>query len=452
MKRFSFILVFEHNAQSLNTDRLDTSTGMTHFQFSVPKNSEKSAKYRTEGNKHYAKKTPQQLLIALKLYNQSICFAPNGSEDLSIGYANRSAVYFDLKLFDVCIQNIELSRNTAAFPARLIDKLRNRERHCKRWMTKNQDSDILVPTLSYPPHNTVPFIANCLELRKSWQYGRYLIANQDLTVGQIIAIEQPFSTSVSLQQQYERCENCLMECSRSLLPCQMCTAVMFCSEQCREEAMNRFHRFECPVIDLINNELESIEKLSVRITLCAVSTFGSVDAFRRFTQMAMYQDNNVFNMDYREIPPIYQYGPIYSMQRAPETESAKLNLGMVMGRLVIDSREPELIANFDVVQFLWDVTVHHFMSARLNAHRFYDIADMMAGTTKVSNSQISQDDITIGTYSQEVYDMTIGIFPFTSLLNHACIPNVMVTPSGNNMLVTVVRPIRAGEQVFVCYG
>lgn len=430
-------------------ERLDKSSGKPNSHIFQPKNSETSAKYRQEGNIHYAKRTPEQLLIALKLYNQSICFAQEESEDLSIGYANRSAVYFDLKLYDVCIQNIELSRNSAAFPGRLIEKLRNRKRHCKRLLAKDRVPKVLVPALSYPPHNKVPFIANCLELRLNWQYGRFVITNQNLMVGEIIAIEQPFSTSISLQQQYERCENCLMECSRSLLPCKMCTAVMFCSEQCREEAMYRFHRFECPVIGLINNELDSIEKLSVRITLCALSAFGSVDAFRTFTEMANYQDNNVFNMDYTETPPIYQYGPIYSMQRAPVTEGAKLNLGMVMERLVIDSIEPEMFANFDVVQFLLDVTVQHFMSTRLNSHRFYDAADMM---TAMSKGKDVHDDITIGTITQEADAMTIGIFPFTSLLNHACTPNVMVTPSGNNMVMTVVRPIRAGEQAFVCYG
>ena len=39
-----------------------------------------------------------------------------------------------------------------------------------------------------------------------------------------------------------------------------------------------------------------------------------------------------------------------------------------------------------------------------------------------------------------------------SLLNHSCYPNVDTTAVDNKIVLTVTRPIKAGEQIFTCYG
>ena len=49
-------------------------------------------------------------------------------------------------------------------------------------------------------------------------------------------------------------------------------------------------------------------------------------------------------------------------------------------------------------------------------------------------------------------DIGSGIFPFMSLLNHSCYPNVDTTAVDNKIVLTVSRPIKAGEQIFITYG
>lgn len=56
-----------------------------------------SKKFRLEGNRLFGKK---EEIDALVLYNQAICWAEHG-EDLTIGFANRSAIYFRWKLYEV---------------------------------------------------------------------------------------------------------------------------------------------------------------------------------------------------------------------------------------------------------------------------------------------------------------------------------------------------------------
>ena len=45
-----------------------------------------------------------------------------------------------------------------------------------------------------------------------------------------------------------------------------------------------------------------------------------------------------------------------------------------------------------------------------------------------------------------------GVFPFMSLLNHSCYPNVDTVAVDNKFVLTVTRPIKAGEQIFITYG
>lgn len=45
-----------------------------------------------------------------------------------------------------------------------------------------------------------------------------------------------------------------------------------------------------------------------------------------------------------------------------------------------------------------------------------------------------------------------GIFPFTSLINHSCYPNVKHITVDNKFVICVTRPIKAGEQLYISYG
>ena len=47
--------------------------------------------------------------------------------------------------------------------------------------------------------------------------------------------------------------------------------------------------------------------------------------------------------------------------------------------------------------------------------------------------------------------VSCGLFPFTSLINHACYPNVQTILVDNKIALVVERPIKAGEQIFRSY-
>lgn len=90
------------------------------------KSDQKAEDFRTRGNQYYA---GRQYVKALEEYNRSICYAEPGSGHISLGYANRSAVFFQLKLYEECLASIRMAIDST-YPDHLMAKLKKRESEC----------------------------------------------------------------------------------------------------------------------------------------------------------------------------------------------------------------------------------------------------------------------------------------------------------------------------------
>jgi tetratricopeptide (TPR) repeat protein len=110
----------------------------------VQKDRTESQRLRNLGNQVYQK---NKLHEALDSYNQSICLAPHPPppnaflmhpveshdeethEELALGYANRSAVLFQLKEYELCIRDITRAFDNS-YPNNLMYKLFERKARC----------------------------------------------------------------------------------------------------------------------------------------------------------------------------------------------------------------------------------------------------------------------------------------------------------------------------------
>lgn len=177
---------------------------------------------REEGNKCYHK---CEFYEALCLYNESLMHANrnNSKELMSLAFANRSAVYFTMKQYALCLDNIKLAKDHG-YPADKLPTLNEREKKCKEIM-KNQKAKAPADDpwnffkLSYPANEKIPSIVNCLELREDVKNKRGVFTNKNLKPGDIIAIEEPFIFFLLGNGVYRRCTNCLKGNLLSLIPC-----------------------------------------------------------------------------------------------------------------------------------------------------------------------------------------------------------------------------------------
>lgn len=179
-------------------------------------------KWRNDGNELFRK---GELLEALTLYNKSVCWATD-REQLSLAYANRSAVYFVANQCEKCLENIMLAREHN-YPLGKMQKLDDRAEKCTKMMESRRDESENDPwsffKLSYPANERIPFIVECLELREDDKFGRYIVTSTDLRPGDVIAIEEPFYKCISKDFSHRRCAHCLKSNMLSLTPCESCT-------------------------------------------------------------------------------------------------------------------------------------------------------------------------------------------------------------------------------------
>lgn len=245
------------------------------------KSNDYSEKCRSEANRLYVKK---DFFDALIKYNESLCCAEMKSENVGLAYANRSAVYFEMNLFDKCLENIQLARNNF-YPSSKLEILAKREEKSKTKMKSSnvKSNDHSLETffkLSYESHAKLPCLAKCLELRNNKKYGRHIITTRHLNVGDVIATDIAQFKVIKADSRYDtcfdtnifqRCSNCLSDNLLSLIPCSLCCKTMYCSAKCMKSAYQRYHRFECEIIDELLKL--GIEHASLRILFEGLSLF-----------------------------------------------------------------------------------------------------------------------------------------------------------------------------------
>lgn len=154
---------------------------------------------------------------------KALCYA-NSGRSLSYAYANRSTVYYELKLYDECMLNINWAKEYD-YPEERMDKMNNREEVClermKNVVKDPADDPMSFFKLSYSPNPKIPFITDRLAMRASEKYGRGIYATKDLKAGDIIVIEE---APIKLMRKSSRtpfffCTNCTKCCMHNLIPC-----------------------------------------------------------------------------------------------------------------------------------------------------------------------------------------------------------------------------------------
>lgn len=190
---------------------------------SISKSNEKSDLIRTEGNQYYVQKKFNDALLK---YNESLCSAEPEGSNLGLAYANRAAIYSEMKLYDKCLSNIKMAKENH-YPEHKVEILNKREAKCfdllKQHKVDKRSSDLCSHIkLTYQPHKKLPYIADCLDAKTDLNYGRYVVTNRPLQVGDIVAIEESCYRILQERFIYQRCSGCFKDNLMDLIPCGKC--------------------------------------------------------------------------------------------------------------------------------------------------------------------------------------------------------------------------------------
>lgn len=406
-----------------------------------------------------------ELHESLILLNKSLCLAELKSKITAEIYKNRAEVFYELNFFDKCLHDISLARSCRCIS--INDELKELEQNC----FENLDQQVEEKNpweffkLSHKSHSHVPFVVDCLEVRRDEHFGRHVVTTRELAAGEILAIEEPFFRYLKTDPDdieypetnaFNYCTNCLNDNHLNLVPCPGCTKVMFCSQKCLVEGLNNFHQYECGLNDELNeigNWRMPLRSFFVSLSICG----GSIKKLKDFMRISDLKNPTILDYDMREEENEVQNSDCEISLETSKDEPKNLKIFNGKSQIISENYLKSMIAlthntNVPVIKdftsifnnnpFLKDLWSTHkdFINEYIIRMHQIEILNFHG----IKGRSLKRKDCC----RRCVGD---GSYAFCSLLNHSCCPNVMRIVFESRMVLIVERPIKAFEQIFDCY-
>lgn len=403
----------------------------------ITKCDEKAANLRSEGNKLYQQ---SKFFEALLKYNESLCVGESHGS-LSLAYANRSAVFFELKLYEECIENIKQAKD-CGYPMQKMPTLDDREKRClEAMMAKtsiksdptSDHSDFF--KLSYPANKKIPFIIDGLQMEFDTKYGRKIITNRPLKVGDIISLESPFfgviqsnlmvDSRAKITNKFNYCDHCLSDNLINLIPCGKCVSVMHCDENCSQLG-NKYHQHECFMSRVIQNQ--GHHHLAIRFFFKALAIAGgSIKVLKNLFNECLKSPKTIFDFD-------------LSNPKDSEYEKNQLRVALSLAR-----DESRKVFGCPLGEKFFFYNIKHLWES----HEGF-IKKFLLHVYQIQVA--SRSEIWLSSLTTDKYEIVgRGIFLLGAYINHSCSPNVSQYFVDGKMCLVAVRPIEKGEHLVDSY-
>ncbi|KAF7995906.1 hypothetical protein HCN44_007013 [Aphidius gifuensis] len=440
----------------------------------------RSILWRKTGDKiYYAAKDKDYLYKSIEAYTKSIAHAPVGSSELSLAYADRSAVLFKARLYDDCLLDIERALK-ADYPDDLKVKLLFRRSLCfkaskpnseleqstsmasaMQWLPdlkkiepnydmiktysemmneleKPRDINKFSPEIKNNFSKHITGASNAIDLKKKNNSDQHIIAKKMIKSGEFIYISEPFGSTVSYKIRFTNCWHC---CRQTLagVPCDGCPAIIYCSDICKKKAWDSYHNIECLVLGqlLKSDEINTQKLLTVKIFLKALNSVGRlVEIKKKIDDIdSMKNDEMIFTNDTLDVNTIDNFHRLNYIK--PTSTECKFKSALLAVWIVtIFSQNTNILGKKMTLQdtiknknkkiiIMGELILRYMMIVQLNTGFFTE--------TDLSGS-VGQTSV---------------IIPFCKLIKKSCDPNVYWNHFGSKVGFYASKPIKQGKPVFL---
>lgn len=221
---------------------------------------------------------------ALSFYSRSLCFA-DSLERMSYGFAKRGKCFYEMKMFEECLVDIDLAKE---YKYSNTDELEKRQEDCMKFIEMGKQAVAFEPQLSFKSHETFPGLAEVLKVDWNHEYGLHITATDYIEAGKTVLIERAFTALSTGNEQ--RCSKCFSTYT-NLVPCKKCTRALFCVDSCE---LCPIHRLECglqlpKVYSLIKEDFFPV----IRSIVVAINIFPNVTELKDFVESVISDDQMV---------------------------------------------------------------------------------------------------------------------------------------------------------------
>lgn len=399
-------------------------------QLEPKKSNDVSSQYFELGNIQF---TSKKWLYAIKLYNASLCFAEIGSVvQKCLAFGSRSLCFLHLNMFEECLADIELAIESNC-PARLLPKLEERKARCEEQIrngvnllaAKERRSAALGRQVSFEENPNYPGMANVLELQNSDKFGRHITATSDIDAGQIVISEKAFL--IKSDGRRNRCDTC-WKSNVNLVPCSGCTTALFCRGQCEQ---SRCHTIQCGMRIVDDDKVDDLQIQLVRSLLMAIGIFDNAKSLMRFVELAVQSDPNEIPESLLDAKSQYRaFLKLPFNRRTTMKATFTTQICFVYETLMNHPTIWPLFETEKHKRFLMHLIGHHLCVVQSNTG-----ALMHNATSPFGVAQSMRENLSL----------------LVNYFNHSCVPNLFIISSDDLNVCITLRPIKAGDQLFVYY-
>lgn len=369
---------------------------------------------RKTGNAFFVQKKYRE---AVEFYNRSLCFTEIKGENISLAYANRSACFFDMKMYDKCLIDIQLAIKSG-YPQNLMEKLEKRRKDAEKFINQGLQVQANKLKSKFEPNERIPMLANSVHFVRDREGDPKLIAKKNLQVGQMILME-PYYVGESYVGKYTTCNICLKS-TANLIPCSKCVVAMFCHGVCEN---NDLHRIECGMkqcmivthSDVINYRIPLIRSI-----YSAARMFPTVDAMMKFVEEVIVSESS----DILELQSPQSRYHVFLKMKAEKCSNYAIPSVHLLYETISSQVDIAGIFNTEKYRrFLMHLVMQHFLIINKNGIIFQ--------FNSVSPKHF----------------LEFGLSLFSSSIQHSCAPNVSLVLNNGSTIGNVIRPIEIGEEL-----
>ncbi|GAB1604987.1 SET and MYND domain-containing protein 4-like [Argonauta hians] len=451
----------------------------------IGKSASDSTEFRNKGNAEYVKKNYGE---AFTLYTKSIQKAPGIGDMLALGYANRSAVYFDLKKYHLCLKDIDLAINND-YPKKLMHKLLERQGRCKYEIGLNNEAiqhleeaiksltdstlekdrqserqaklETLIkecsnkpkpevkeeecrefmgplPTIEGERSSQLPSASDAVCVKNSKSRGRYISSTRDINVGEVIVIEKPFSCVVNSDSHHSHCHHCCKRVEHPI-PCTSCAEVVFCNTTCQEQSWNEYHSVECTILLSIKMLEFDLYHLALRMVIKSryeyITEFEEKFAKEKSGKASTLGFNKSGQFDSED------YWSVYNLVNHTEDRTFSDLFRRTLAAVY-------LLKCLERTKFFPKVDECIDGHLLVGAHILRQLKMLPCNAHEITELRINPKE----PLKSSSADIGSAIYATLSLFNHSCDPNVVRHTYGNVCVVRAIHFIPKGTEVVDSYS
>jgi len=318
---------------------------------------------------------------------------------------------------------------------KLLDSCRKLENKPK--VDNKERNEVHVPPLTGESSLTHPHASCAVKVQHNNIVGRHVIAARDVKVGDILMSEKPY-TAVMFPGKYAEthCYNCF-SIIYIPVPCTQCSAVVFCSRQCRNSAWNTYHWAECSYGELLTpSSCAKIGHLALRLVMTVgvdslLAYLKTNPAESQHPDKVGMSDEGIYSGDYNSVCHLVGNSKIRKTQ---DLLDFTVTACFLMKILVVSGYLQPIAHCETDIELVGGAMLDHLHIIQCNAKRIVEMS-----------------------YPERFDDpkpvfVGVGVYPTVALVNHSCDPNADLNFYGNAVVVRAIRNIYEGEEICISYG